>query len=94
MLGKTEKQLTERIVTSALKAGYLVGAFADSSADCEPTDNLAEILDSAFSYDCVDLVLRKGDDGGWIALNFFEDGKFIVEDFSVNLESFIERVTK
>lgn len=94
MLGKIEKQLTERIVTSALKAGYLVGAFADSSADCEPTDNLREILDSAFSYDCVDLVLKNGDNGGWIALNFFENGKYIVEDFSINLESFIERVTK
>ena len=93
MLKATEKALTERIVTSAIEAGYLVGAYADDSADCEPTDNVAEVLDSAFSYDCVDLVLRKGDNDGWIALNFFEDGKFIVEDFSVNLESFIKKLT-
>lgn len=94
MLRTAEKALTERIVTSAIKAGYLVGAYADDSADCEPTDNVAEVLDSAFSYDCVDLVLRKGDDDGWIALNFFENNEYIIEDYSINLESFIAKVTK
>ena len=94
MLRLGEKLITERIVSSAIRAGYLVGAYADDSADCEPTDNVAEVLDSVFSYDCVDLVLKNGDNDGWIALNFFEDGEYIVEDYSTNLESFIKGVLK
>jgi hypothetical protein len=94
MLGQKEKAITKRIVETALKDGYLVGAFADCSIDCEPTDNLADVLKTAFNLDCVDIVLRKGEDGGWIALNYFEDGEYIIEDYSTNLESFIKKVTK
>ena len=91
MLTTIERAITERIITSALEAGLLVGACADDSADIAPTDNLAEILDSAFAYDCVDLILESKQNGqiGFIALNFFNDGLDIISDYSTSLEKFI-----
>jgi hypothetical protein len=58
MLTTVEKAITERIVSTALNAGLRVGAYADDSADIEPTNKLADILEGAFSYDCVDLILE------------------------------------
>ena len=58
MLSTIEKAITKRVIETALKAGYLVGAEAGESADIKPTDNLEEILDSAFSYDVVSLILH------------------------------------
>lgn len=90
MLTTIERAITERIVSTALNAGLLVGAYADDLADIEPTDNLAEILESAFSYDCLDLILQsKNEHIGFIALNFFNDGLDIISDYSTSLEKFI-----
>ena len=89
MLRATEKAITERIITTALQAGFLVGVRADDSADIDPTDNLAEILDSAFSYDCVDLILEGLDSYSFIYLNFFNDGLDIITDYSTSLEKFV-----
>ena len=93
MLSTIEKAITERIISTALNEGYLVGALADDSADVEPTDNLAEILNGAFSYDCVDLALKKGNYSGFIALNYFNDGIEIITDYSVSLEKFISGIS-
>jgi hypothetical protein len=90
MLGTIEKAITERVITTALQAGYLVGACADDSADIEPTDNLADILESAFSYDCVDLLLWANNTEGFIALDFFNSGLDIITDYSTNLEPLIK----
>ena len=90
MLTTVEKAITERIVKTALDAGLLVGAYADDSADIEPTNKLADILESAFSYDCVDLVLQsKNEQIGFIALNYFNDGLEIISDYSTSLEKFV-----
>jgi hypothetical protein len=93
MLTTIEKAITKRIVETALDQGYLVGAAADDSADIEPTDNLADILNAAFSYDCVDLLIHSKDEDGFIALNFFNDGLDIVTDYSTNIESLIEKIS-
>jgi hypothetical protein len=90
MLGSIEKAITERVVKTALNAGLRVGAYADDSADIEPTDNLADILESAFAYDCVDLILQSNNEQiGFIALNYFNDGLDIISDYSTSLEKFI-----
>ena len=90
MLTTVEKAITERIVSTALNAGLRVGAYADDLADIEPTNKLADILEGAFSYDCVDLILES-DNGriGFIALNYFNDGLDIISDYSTTLEKFI-----
>ncbi len=95
MLSTIEKAITERIVKTALQSGLLVGAYADDSADIEPSDDLAKILDSAFSYDCVDLILESKINGniGFIALNYFNDGTEIISDYSVSLEPFINNLS-
>jgi hypothetical protein len=93
MLSTIEKAITERIVKTALQAGYLVGAAADDSADVGPTDNLADILDGAFSYDCVDLILDGNGISGFIALNYFNDRLDIITDYSTNLEPLIESIS-
>ena len=93
MLSTIEKAITERIVKTALAAGLLVGAYADDSADIEPTDNLAEILNSAFSYDCVDLILEsKNGRIGFLALDYFNDGLEILTDYSVSLDKFVKNM--
>jgi hypothetical protein len=86
MLSTIEKSITERIIKTALSASFLVGAIADDSADVEPTDNLGEILNGAFSYDCVDLILKGNGIEGFISLNYFNDGLDIISDYSTNLE--------
>ena len=92
MLRATEKAITERLITSALNAGLLVGAYADDLADIEPTDNLKDILDSAFSYDCVDLILESPNGQmGFIALDYFNDGLEIITDYSTSLEKFVSK---
>lgn len=89
-MGSIEKAITERIVKTALNAGLLVGAYADDSADIAPTDKLADILKSAFAYDCVDLVLQsKNEQIGFIAINYFNDGLDIISDYSTTLEKFV-----
>ena len=93
MLSTIEKAITERIIKTALSASYLVGAAADDSADIEPTDNLGEILDSAFSYDCVDLILNGNGISGFIALNYFNDGLDIITDYSTNLEPLMKSIS-
>ena len=93
MLSTIEKAVTERIIKTALSASYLVGAAADDSADIEPTDNLGEILDSAFSYDCVDLILNGNGISGFIALNYFNDGLDIITDYSTNLEPLMKSIS-
>jgi hypothetical protein len=92
MLTTVEKAITERIVQTALQAGYLVGASADDSADIDPCNDLGRILEACFSYDCVDLSLASNSDkipSGWIALNYFNDGLDIISDYSTSLEVFI-----
>jgi hypothetical protein len=94
MLTTIEKAITERVVTSALNAGLKVGAYANDSADIEPTSNLAEILDSAFSYDCVDLILESNNgEIGFISLNYFNDGLDIISDYSIVLEKFMGAIS-
>jgi hypothetical protein len=93
MLTTIEKAITQRLIEAALDQGFLVGAAADDSADIEPTDNLEAILDAAFSYDCVDLILQAGNKTGFIALNYFNDGLDIISDYSTSLESFISAVS-
>ena len=95
MLSTIEKAITERIVKTALQSGLLVGAYADDSADIEPSDDLAKILDSAFSSDCVDLILESKINGniGFIALIYFNDGPEIISDYSVSLEPFINNLS-
>ena len=91
MLGTVEKAITERIVKTALNAGLSVGAYADDSADIEPTTDLADILESAFAYDCVDLILQSDNEQiGFISLNYFNDGLDIISDYSVSLEAFFK----
>jgi hypothetical protein len=92
MLGTVEKAITERIVKTALNAGLSVGAYADDSADIEPTTDLNKILESAFAYDCVDLILESNNNGeiGFISLNYFNDGLDIISDYSVSLEAFFK----
>ena len=63
--------------------------FDDDSADVAPTDNKAEILEGAFSYDCVDLLLWANNREGCISLNFFNDGLDIISDYSTSLEKFV-----
>jgi hypothetical protein len=93
MLSTIEKAITERIVKTALQAGYLVGAEADGRADIAPTDNLKDILESAFSYDCVDLILEsKNGQIGFIALDYFNDKLDIITDYSVSLEKFVSEM--
>jgi len=93
MLSTIEKSITKRIVKSALNAGLLVGAYADDIADIEPTDNLNDILESAFSYDCVDLILEsKNGQIGFIALDYFNDKLDIITDYSVSLEKFVSKM--
>ena len=90
MLGSIEKAITERIVKTALNAGLRVGAYADDSADIEPTTDLNKILESAFAYDCVDLILQSDNEQiGFIALNYFNDGLDIISDYSTSLEKFV-----
>jgi hypothetical protein len=90
MLTTVEKAITERIVKTALNAGLRVGAYADDSADIEPTNNLSDILESAFAYDCVDLILQSDNEQiGFIALNYFNDGLDIISDYSTSLEKFV-----
>jgi hypothetical protein len=93
MLSTIEKAITERIITTALNKGFLVGVCADGEADISPTDNLAEILNSAFSYDCVDLVLEGNETVSFIALNYFNDGIEIITDYSISLEKFISGIS-
>jgi hypothetical protein len=94
MLTTVEKAITERIVSTALNAGLLVGAYADDSADIEPTSSLADILDSAFSYDCVDLILQsKNEQIGFISLNYFNDGLDIISDYSTVLSKFMDGIS-
>jgi hypothetical protein len=93
MLTTIEKAITNRIVSTALQAGFLVGAEADDNADIAPTDNLEAILEAAFSYDCVDLILQSDSKKGFIALNYFNDGLDIISDYSTSLESFISAVS-
>ena len=99
MLSTIEKSITKRIVETALQAGYLVGAEAGESADIKPTDNLEEILDSAFSYDVVALILQspnydeEEDLREWIELDFFENQKDIITNYSVGLTSFIKDIS-
>ena len=90
MLTTVEKAITERIVSTALNAGLLVGVCAGDSADIEPTSNLADVLDGAFSYDCLDLILQsKNEEIGFITLNYFNDGLDIISDYSTSLEKFV-----
>ena len=93
MLSTLEKSITERIVKTALSAGYLVGACADDSADIKPTNNVPDILKAAFAYDCVDLILSGNGINGFIALNYFNDGLDIISDYSTNLEPLIKSLT-
>ena len=99
MLSTIEKSITKRIVETALQAGYLVGAEAGESADIKPTDNLEKILDSAFSYDVVALILQSPDYDEeedlreWIELDFFENQKDIITNYSVGLTSFMKDIS-
>ena len=93
MLSTIEKAITARLVETALKQGFLVGAAADDSADIAPTDNVADILDAAFSYDCVDLILQSDSKTGFIALDYFNSGKDIIVDYSTNLEHLLKTVS-
>ena len=96
MLSTIEKAITKRVIETALKAGYLVGAEAGESADIKPTDNLEEILDPAFSYDVVSLILQAPDYDEeedlreWIELDFFESQKYIINNYSVGLTAFMK----
>jgi hypothetical protein len=96
MLTTVEKAITKRIVKSALNQGYLVGASADDSADCDPCQDIEKILAACFAYDCVDLSLAATSDdmpSGWIALNYFNDGLEIITDYSGDLEDFVDNLS-
>jgi hypothetical protein len=99
MLSTIEKAITKRVIETALKAGYLVGAEAGELADIKPTDNLEKILDSAFSYDVVSLILQAPDYDEeedlreWIELDFFESQKDIINNYSVGLTSFMKNMS-
>ena len=93
MLSTIEKAITERLVKTALNNGFLVGAAADDNADIAPTDNLNDILNAAFSYDCLDLILQSDSKNGFIALNYFNDGLDIISDYSTSLESFMSTLS-
>jgi len=94
MLRNTEKAITATIVKTAIEQGYLVSAGAGESADCDLTDDLQTVLDAAFSYDCVNLELdpngNKKLNSGWISLDFFEDGKNIISNYSMGIEDFVK----
>jgi hypothetical protein len=94
MLSTIEKAITKRLVEHSLNNGFLVGAAADDSADIDPTDNLEEILEAAFSYDCVDLILEsKNGQTGFIALNYFNDRLDIISDYSTSLSHLMDTVS-
>jgi hypothetical protein len=93
MLSPIEKAITKRLVDHALDNGFLVGVSADDTADIEPTDNLEAILEAAFSYDCLDLLLHASGKTRFIALNYFNDGLDIISDYSVSLEYLMDTVS-
>jgi hypothetical protein len=93
MLSTIEKSITKRLVETALSMSFLVGVSADDTADIDPTDNLEAILEAAFSYDCLDLILQSDSKKGFIALNYFNDGLDIISDYSTSLEHFINAVS-
>ena len=93
MLKVAEKGIVKAIVKAALEDGYLVGAAAGESADIDPCNSLEKILEAAFSYDCVDLILEPSSKklcAGWIALDYFNDGKDIISNYSVGIEDFVK----
>ena len=94
MLKVAEKGIVKAIVKAALEDGYLVGAAAGESADIDPCNSLEKILEAAFSYDCVNLELdpngNKKLNSGWISLDFFEDGKNIISNYSMGIEDFVK----
>jgi hypothetical protein len=95
MLRKVEKAITATIIKTALEQGYSVGVAADGNADIKPCRDLDKILEAAFSYDCVDLILKPGSkkfSAGLIALDFFNDGKEIISNYAMGIEDFVKEL--
>jgi hypothetical protein len=94
MLTTVEKAITERIVKTALNAGYLVGVNVDGETELNPCKNLSEILKVSFNFDYIDLVLEdctdKENTYSSISLNLFNDGLDIISDYTINLEAFFQ----